>query len=300
MPQDVPGSAETEAKTQQVTHELLDRLSRCPDPRLRHILCTLVERLHEFVADVELSEGEWLQGIAFLTRTGLACTPTRQEFILLSDVLAVSSLVNSLSHRRSETATESTILGPFYRESPPEFELGAEIVRDGEGDPALISCRVTDVAGEPVVGACVDVWQADGRGLYDVQRRNPADDLRGRFHTGQQGEFWFWTVKPVSYPVPTDGPVGDLLRAIESHPFRPAHIHFRITHAGFETLTTHLFVAGDPYLQSDAVFGMKPSLVVPFTARSAHPHEAADTPAEYWVCDHTFRLDRTEAPATKT
>lgn len=234
-----------------------------PDPRLRQVMTSLVRHLHDFVKDVELTEAEWETAIGFLTDTGQTCTPTRQEFILLSDVLGVSMLVETINHRTGGTATESTVLGPFHMVTSPVRELGDDIALDGKGTPCLVSGQVTGPDGEPLAGATVDVWQTNEDGFYDVQQPDvqPPGNLRGIFTTDEQGRFWFRSVVPRYYPIPDDGPVGALLAATGRHPYRPAHLHFIAEAAGHRPVTTHVFVADSPYLDSDAVFGVKDSLV---------------------------------------
>ena len=234
-----------------------------PDARLRQVMTSLVRHLHDFVKDVELTEEEWGVAINFLTRTGQTCTPVRQEFILLSDVLGVSMLVETINHRTGGTATESTVLGPFHMVASPSRELGGDIALDGKGTPCLVSGQVTGPDGEPLAGATVDVWQTNEDGFYDVQQPDlqPAGNLRGIFTTDNEGRFWFRSVVPRFYPIPDDGPVGQLLAATGRHPNRPAHLHFIAEAAGHRPVTTHVFVADSPYLDSDAVFGVKDSLV---------------------------------------
>jgi catechol 1,2-dioxygenase len=241
-------------------------LAGTPDPRLRHILESLVRHLHGFVKDVCLTEREWENAIAFLTETGHMCHDTRQEFILLSDVLGVSMLVETINHRTAGDATESTVTGPFHVVESPLRALGADISLQGAGEPCLVTGRVTGPSGEPVPGALVDVWQADADGFYDVQKPDsiPECNLRGLFIADDEGRFWFGTIVPRYYPIPDDGPVGRLLEATARHPNRPAHIHFIAKAACYATVTTHLFVDESPYLDSDAVFGVKESLVRAF------------------------------------
>src|SRR4051794_25664009 len=237
-----------------------------PDPRLRQVLTSLVRHLHAFVKDVELTEQEWGVAIDFLTRTGQMSNEVRQEFILLSDVLGLSMLVETINHRTGGTATESTVLGPFHMVESPPRGLGADIALDGKGAPCLVTGHVTGPDGEPLAGALVDVWQANDDGFYDVQQPGvqPERNLRGLFTTDERGRFWFRSILPRCYPIPDDGPVGELLTATERHPYRPAHLHFLVSAGGHRPLTTHLFVAGDPYIDSDAVFGVKESLVREF------------------------------------
>jgi catechol 1,2-dioxygenase len=237
-----------------------------PDPRLREILTSLVEHLHGFAKKVALTQGELDAAIGFLTRTGQKCDEVRQEFVLLSDVLGLSMLVDAISTRTSSAATESTVLGPFHMVDSPPRELGDSIsVVDG-GEPTLITGQVLAVDGAELGGATVDVWQADDQGFYDVQKPEsvPVGDLRGLFTCDAHGRFAFRTILPAPYPIPFDGPVGTLLAATGRHPYRPAHIHFIASAAGHATLTTHVFVEGSPYLDSDAVFGVKDSLVTDF------------------------------------
>ncbi|WP_433260910.1 dioxygenase [Actinosynnema sp. CS-041913] len=236
------------------------------DARLRRVLTSLVRHLHDFIKDVELTDEEWAAAIEFLTATGRTCTETRQEFILLSDVLGASMLVETINNRAGDGTTESTVEGPFHVVASPRRELGASIAEDGRGTPCLVTGSVAGPDGRPVPGAEVDVWQADDEGFYDVQRPETKSDrnLRGLFTADGDGRFRFRSIVPRYYPIPADGPVGRLLAATSRHPNRPAHIHFEVSAPGYRTVTTHLFVAGTPYLDSDAVFGVKPSLVRDF------------------------------------
>src|SRR4051794_24715112 len=234
-----------------------------PDPRLKQVLTSLVRHLHDFVKDVELTEEEWGFAVDFLTRTGHMSDDMRQEFILLSDVLGVSMLVETINHRTGGQSTESTVLGPFHVVESPPRELGSNIALDGKGQPCLVSGQVTGPDGEPLAGALVDVWQANEDGFYDVQQPDiqPERNLRGLFTADDEGRFWFRSVVPRYYPIPADGPVGQLLAATGRHPYRPAHLHFIVAAPGYRPVTTHVFVDGSPYLDSDAVFGVKESLV---------------------------------------
>jgi hydroxyquinol 1,2-dioxygenase len=243
-----------------ITQAVLDRLSGCPSPRLREISEALVRHAHAFVREVEPTMDEWMAAIEFLTRTGQLCSPKRQEFILLSDTLGVSMLVDAINHRFPRGATETTVLGPFYVQGPPERTLGTDISEGVAGEPLLVEGTVCRTNGDPVAGAVVDTWHSDQDGYYDVQLGDEAS-LRARFRTDDAGRFWFWSIVPSSYPIPNDGPVGEMLRAQGRHPFRPAHVHFKISAPGFEELATHVFIAGDEYLGSDAVFGVKRSLI---------------------------------------
>lgn len=246
-----------------ITEAVIERFADTPDPRLKRVLESLVRHTHDFVRDVDLTMDEWLFAIEFLTRTGHMSDDKRQEFILLSDTLGVSMLVDAINHRMPAGATETTVLGPFYVQNPPELAAGADISGDERGTPMHVSAEVAAPDGTPLVNATVDVWQSDEDGFYDVQKPElDHADLRARFRTDAQGKVSFWSIVPKFYPIPDDGPVGDMLKATERHPYRPAHIHFMIAAPGYETLVTHLFIDGDPYLDSDAVFGVKQSLIV--------------------------------------
>ena len=220
------------------------------------------------------------------------CDEKRQEFILLSDVSGVTMLVDAINHRLSDGATESTIFGPFYREGAAELPMGATISKDGRGEPVVVTGRVFSTDGEPIPGALLDVWETDENGLYEQQDpEQPEMNLRGKFRTDSQGRYCFVGIKPVSYAIPDDGPVGQLLRALGRHPFRPAHIHLLVSANGFAPVTTHLFVKGDPYLDSDAVFGTKDSLVVDFV-RCDSEEEAAryHVNAPFYRVEYDFLL----------
>jgi len=260
---------------EQITRNVLDSMANTPNPRLKQVMTSLIIHLHTFIREVELSQEEWALGIQFLTRAGQICDEKRQEFILLSDITGTSMLVDAINHRLSEGATESTVFGPFYREGAPELPMGATISQDGRGEPAVVTGQVRSTNGTPIAGALLDVWETDENGLYEQQDPEQPDmNLRGKFRTDHEGRYFFVGIKPVSYAIPDDGPVGQLLRALSRHPFRPAHIHLLVSADGFMSVTTHLFVKGDPYLDSDAVFGTKDSLVVDFI-RHTSEEEAA-------------------------
>jgi protocatechuate 3,4-dioxygenase beta subunit len=253
------------------TETVLSRLN-VEEGRTKEILTKLITHLHNFVRDVEPTEAEWFNAVDFLTRTGQMCTDKRQEFILFSDVLGVSMLVDSINHKDENGITETTVTGPFHAQAK-HLALGDNIATGPEwerGEPTIVSGTVTDSSGKPLANVEVDVWQSDDIGFYDVQDVNqPEMNLRGVFKTDANGYFWFKTIKPAAYPVPTDGPVGELLRASGRHAMRPAHIHFMISADGYERLTTHLFVKGDEYLDSDAVFGVKDSLILEFVPQKS-------------------------------
>lgn len=259
------------------TDAVVDSFAATPDPRLREVLESLTRHLHDAVRETRPSVAEWQAAIDFLTRTGQACTETRQEFILLSDILGVSMLVETVNGDDPGAATtESTVLGPFHMTESPPRQLGASIDQVGTGQPCVITGTVTGTGGSPVPGASVDVWQSDEHGYYDVQQpqSQPPGNNRGLFRADDRGRFWFRTVTPRYYPIPHDGPAGELLAATKRHPYRPAHVHFLVSAPGYRTLTTHLFPAGGEYLDSDAVFAVKRNLVADF-ALVEDPDEAA-------------------------
>lgn len=245
---------------------VIESFAPSTDPRLREILTSLVRHLHGFARDVELTIGEWEYAIDFLTRTGQKCDDKRQEFILLSDVLGLSMLTETITNRKFGVATESTVLGPFHVVESPAKELGDSIDAVGTGTPCVVTGRVVSTDGTPLPHATLDVWQANDEGFYDVQQPGVQEEGNGRglFTADGKGEFWFRTIVPRYYPIPTDGPVGSLLKATGRHSFRPAHIHFIVQAAGHRDLTTHMFVAGSEYIESDTVFAAKKSLIVDF------------------------------------
>lgn len=236
------------------------------NPRLKVVMESLVKHLHAFAKDCELRQEEWNIAIDFLTRTGQICSDERQEFILLSDVLGFSMLVDAINNRRPKGATENTVRGPFHVQNAPEREMGASISLDGKGEKCLFEGCVTDVHGAPVEGARLDVWSDNADGFYDVQQPDlqPKWNNRGIFTTGTDGRYHFYGIKPVSYPIPDDGPVGALLNALGRHPYRPAHMHYLVTAPGCQEVVTHTFVGDDKYIGDDAVFGVKRTLIAPF------------------------------------
>lgn len=242
------------------------RMGEDIDPRLREISGALVKHLHAFVKEVEPTHEEWLKGIDFLTKVGQMCNEWRQEYILLSDVLGVSMLVDAINHRRPSGATENTILGPFYVPEAPRYAPGTNICLDGKGEPMIVRGRVLDIDGNPVEGALVDVWQTNDDGFYDVQQKGVQPDwnLRGVFTTDAAGDYWFRSSKPRFYPIPDDGPVGKLLVELGRHPNRAAHIHFIVSAPGYDPVITHIFSPDCQYLAEDAVFGVKDSLIATF------------------------------------
>ncbi|MDP2800781.1 MAG: intradiol ring-cleavage dioxygenase [Phreatobacter sp.] len=274
-----------------LTDAVVDRFADCPDPRLKQVVQALVRHAHAFVKEVELTEAEWIAAIGFLTRTGDMCDDKRQEFILLSDVLGISMLVDAINHRMPDGATETTVLGPFYLGEHRVTPNGADIAADEPGERLFVEGKVASSDGAPIAGAAVDIWHSDDEGFYDAQKGTEEPSLRARFLTDANGRFGFRTIVPSSYPIPHDGPVGQLLEATKRHPMRPAHIHFRIAAPGHETLVTHLFMPGDPWLESDAVFGVKESLVATLTAQAggAYPDGSA-APAGWQLLRHAFGL----------
>jgi len=286
------GIAMDHAVAPSLTDAAIARIEPGTDPRLATIMSSLIRHLHAFVREVELTEAEWMAGIEFLTATGQMCDDKRQEFILLSDTLGVSMLVDAINHAKPRGATETTVLGPFFVPGAPALANGADIAQGEPGEPAFVAGTVRDTAGKPIAGATIDVWQTDGEGFYDVQRPERGEmRVRGTFTSDAQGRFAFRTVKPVSYPIPTDGPVGKMLMRLGRHPYRPAHIHFILSAPGHEKVVTHLFAAGDPYLQSDAVFGVKPSLVVQLVEHPPGTAPDGSTVARpFHTLDHDFVL----------
>lgn len=249
------------------------RIGATADPRLAEVMRCLVKHLHAFVKESQLRPNEWEQAVAFLTATGQICSAERQEFILLSDTLGVSMLVDAINNRRPAPASENTVFGPFHVEGAPIRAMGETICLDGKGESCLFEGRILDLEGRPIAGACVDVWSDNADGFYDVQQPDlqPKWNNRGRFITGADGRYAFRGIKPISYPIPDDGPVGAMLAALGRHPYRPAHMHYLVTAEGYQRLVTHTFVGGDPYLASDAVFGVKSSLIAPFLRLEGAP-----------------------------
>jgi len=237
--------------------------ANCENERTKFIFRNLIDHLHDFVRETALTTEEWMTAINFLTETGKKCTDIRQEFILLSDTLGISTLVDSLNAAKPPGATECTVLGPFFTEDAHDVQLGGSIASEGKGDYMYIEGRVVNLQGNPIPDAIIDTWETDGHGLYDTQyddRKEP--DCRGRLRSSEDGSYAFRAVVPVSYPIPSDGTVGRMVSALGRHVFRPAHLHIQIQSPGYETLTTALYFEGDPYLTSDAVFGVKSSLIV--------------------------------------
>ncbi len=279
-----------------LTQAVVDRFAACPDPRLKAILTSLVTHLHAFVRETHLTQAEWMEGIEFLTATGDITDSKRQEFILLSDTLGVSMLTVAQNQSADNGVTEATVFGPFHVADAVRFPDGADIGGGAPGEPLFVDCCVRGRDGEPIVGATIDVWQADRDGRYDVQYEDrEVQRARGVLKSGVDGQFRFRSILPVAYPVPTDGPVGRMLAATGRHPWRPAHVHFMIQAPGYQTLITHVFRAGDPYLDSDAVFGVRASLVGEFVPHEpgTGPH-ASELTGPYHTLAFEFVLQRDE------
>lgn len=242
------------------------RMGRDIDPRLAEVMSCLVKHLHDFAKEIHLTQAEWDYGIDFLTRTGKICSGERQEFILLSDTLGLSMLVDAINNRRPDGATENTVFGPFHVAGAPVRPMGDCICLDGKGELCLFEGRVVDLDGHPIEGARIDVWSDNADGFYDVQQPDvqPKWNNRGIFVTGADGCYNFIGIKPVSYPIPDDGPVGKMLGHLGRHPYRPAHMHFLVTAEGFQKLITHTFVGDDQYIDSDTVFGVKKTLIASY------------------------------------
>lgn len=281
----------------ELTDVVIERYAGTPDPRLREILASLIRHLHGFVRDVRLTESEWIEAIQFLTRTGQKCDDKRQEFILLSDNLGISALVNMVSANVPEGATESTVVGPFYVASAPEKARGESILmrqRTSGEHELIVHGAIAGPDGEAVAAAKIEVWQTDANGMYDIQDEGqPEDNLRGWYRGDDDGRFVVRTIRPTSYPIPTDGPVGELLRATNRHPWRPAHLHATVSAPGYKPLTTHLFDADDAYLDSDVVFAVKESLIR--TVRLNEDPAAAShfgVEAPFWEIETDFLLQR--------
>jgi len=280
-----------------ITEAVLARHKDAPNARLKEIMTSLVKHLHAFAREVELTEEEWFAGIRFLTEVGHITDGKRQEFILLSDTLGVSMLVIAMNNRKPPGCTEATVFGPFHVEGAPRYPLGADVANGARGEPCFVRARVRSIDGKPVGGATIDVWQADETGLYDVQYKDLEQHrARGVLQAGPDGEFHFRTILASAYPIPHDGPVGRMLAALDRHPWRPAHLHFMIKAPGYETLVTHVFRNGDKYLDSDAVFGVRSSLIADWIW-----HEPGTAPdgtrmeKPYYTLDFEFVLNPAKA-----
>ncbi len=246
-----------------LTRAVLATFENSKSERFQTVMQSLVKHLHAFISEVGLTEEEWFKGIDYLTRVGHITDDKRQEFVLLSDVLGVSMLVIDINNKTEGEATASTVFGPFFVEGSPGFQNGDDIANGASGEPCYMQGRVLSTSGEPLPGAHIEIWQADDHGFYDVQYKETTQG-RGHLTADKEGRYYFWSVRPEAYPIPEDGPVGELLGAAKRSPMRPAHVHFMIKVPGYKTLITHVFKDGDPYLDSDAVFGVRSSLITGF------------------------------------
>ncbi len=283
-----------------ITQAVIARHQQAPDPRVREVMTSLVQHLHAFAREVRLTEAEWFAGIQFLTDSGHMCTGERQEFIMLSDLLGLSMLVTAMNHRHPKGCTEATVLGPFHVDGAPACELGADVANGAPGEPCWVRGHVRGLRGEPVPGAEMHVWQADAEGLYDVQRPGLGEHrARAVLHTAADGAYHFKTIVACEYPVPTDGPGGRMLRALGRHAWRPAHLHFMISAPGYQRLITHVFRNGDRYLDSDAVFGVRNSLVADWVRHDPGVTPDGGTSAvPFYTLDFDFVLDTARQEAT--
>ncbi len=278
-----------------LTEAVVASFDKTPDPRAKFLLQELVKSLHDYVSKTGLTFEEWDYAIDFLTRTGQKCTDTRQEFILLSDVLGVSMLVDAVNHRDRAGATQTTVLGPFYVGEHKVTAHGTDISPNNlTGEKMFVQSRVTDLNGKPLAGVPVDVWHADDDGFYDSQKPNYEEagaSARARFITDDDGRFFFRTILPCSYPIPTDGPVGEMIVKTGRHPMRPAHVHFLVNARGHEPLVTHVFIGGDKYLDSDVVFGVKDDLIATVEPRQdpAMP-DGTKASGQWHLMTYEFRL----------
>ncbi len=277
-----------------LTDEVVASFARTPDKRLRSLLTDLVRRLHSFATTNDLTQAEWQAAVDFLTGTGQISSDVRQEFVLLSDTLGLSSVVDALTNSRTPDSTSSAVLGPFYVDGPPAVESGTDLAEGVAGTPLWADIRVTDPDGAPIADAVVDVWQADDDGFYDIQLPDlDGPVLRARFRTDADGRFAFWSILPSAYPIPVDGPVGRMLQATGRHQYRAPHVHFMISAPGHHKLITQLFVAGGEYLDSDTVFGVKDDLVVDFVPTGGPTPDGRVVDGGWRRLDFTFRLGRT-------
>jgi len=275
-----------------ITDEVVRRWSSAHDPRFRELITRAIPHLHAYAREVGLSHEEWLAGLNYLARIGQWSSEARGENILLSDMLGLSMLIVMLNDRLPEGATPHTVLGPFYADSSPEYEAGGDMAAGHQADPCFVTGTVRDLDGTPIVGALLDVWQADDKGLYEVQldaRAGPY--LRGIYRADADGRYLARTIAPLGYSIPMDGPVGDLVRMSEVSHYRPAHIHFLVSARGYQTVVTHLFKRGTDYLEDDAVYAVKEELITDFTRHEPGPAptgEVLDRP--FWTVEYDFVL----------
>lgn len=279
----------------QLTQEVLRSFSKIENPRQHHLISTLVQKLHDYIQEVQLSQSEWETAIEFLTKTGQMCQGPRQEYILLSDVLGVSMLVDEINHHQHEQQTPSTVFGPFFIPEMPVRDYGCPIFKELESGqlPLLITGRVVDQDLQPIEQAKIEIWQTASNGMYSGQDQQQAlDNLRGVFFSQTQGEYAIQSILPVSYQIPSDGPVGDLLNFSKRHFWRPAHIHFMISAPNYHRLVTHLFIQDDEYLDSDTVFGVKQPLVVNYQRCTYSPEieQQFQITSDYYQIEYQFVL----------
>jgi hydroxyquinol 1,2-dioxygenase len=285
---------------QNLTDIAIERWKQIPDPRLRQVMSSLIRHLHAFVRNVEPTEAEWFAAIDWLTRTGKMCTDKRQEFILASDVLGVSMLVDAINHRLPTGATPTTVTGPFHIHDSPQLATGADMAGGAPGEPLFISGIVRGLDGAPIADAILDVWQTDGEGLYEAQRDITGPWLRAIYRTGPDGTYSIRTVAPIGYTIPMDGTVGELMKRTTISHMRPAHVHFLVEAPGYERVVTHLFKNGDPWIETDVVYAVKKELIVDFVRMPPGPApngETIDTP--FWVVKYDFVLKRAVEAAAK-
>jgi hydroxyquinol 1,2-dioxygenase len=262
-------SVEQRAREDDVVARVLASFEGCSDPRRLELMRGVVTHLHAFLRDVRLTEDEWDAAVAFLTAVGHMTDERRQEFILLSDTLGASMQTIAINNEAAGDATEATVFGPFFVEGSPEVGIGGDIALGATGEPCWVDGTIRDTGGDPVVGARIEVWEADHDGFYDVQYGDDRTAARGHLFSGPDGSYQFWAITPTPYPIPHDGPVGKMLAATGRSPMRAAHLHFKVEARGYRTLVTHIFVRGDELLASDAVFGVKDSLVRDFDRQPA-------------------------------
>jgi protocatechuate 3,4-dioxygenase beta subunit len=288
----------------ELTTAVLSSFEETPNPRVKFLMQELVKSLHEFVRKTDLTFDEWAYAIDFLTRTGQKCTSIRQEFILLSDVLGVSMLVDAVNHREREGATETTVLGPFYVGEHKPMPHGSDISTNLSGERMFVQGRVTDLKGKPLANVPIDGWHADDEGFYDSEKptyQTEGPSSRARFITDTEGRFFFRTILPCSYPIPTDGPVGEMILQVKRHPMRPAHVHFLVNAPGYEPLITHVFIEGDKYIDSDVVFGVKNELIAQVEKKRADAVMPDGKPADgpWHLMTYEFRMKPGQGSAPK-
>lgn len=283
---------------QNLTDVVLERWKAVRDPRLRQVMQSFIRHLHAFVRDIEPTEAEWASAIDFLTRIGKKCDDKRQEFILFSDVMGVSMLIDALNHRLASGATPTTVEGPFHIPNAPKFPDGGNMAAQCPGIPCFVAGTVKGLDGQPIANAKLDIWQTDGEGLYEAQRDVGEPWMRGIFHTSPDGSYTIRTVAPIGYSIPMDGPIGDLVKLTDISEMRPAHVHFCIEAPGYQRVVTHLFQRGCPYLETDVVYGVKEPLIVDFVE---HPPGVAPNGdkigSRFYTINYDFVLQPTAQAA---